>query len=162
MLALAAAPALLPAVVQGSEREPSSVASRESAAHVPKGFTGTLTFFCAAASQLDRCHHFYGELLGLPLVMKTDTVRLYRTSQASFFGLTAGPARLPCPGGAILEMATSSRAEVDRLFAVLEQANMHTDGEPRATRGVEAYAFFASDPQGYLVEILHFPGLLTL
>lgn len=128
----------------------------------PVGIEATITFFCALPTQLEACHKFYGGLLGLPLVMQTETVRLYRTSATSFFGLTAGPARQPAPGGAILELTTSSRAEVDRRFRELTAAQVHTDGAPRDVKAIGAYGFFANDPQGYLVEILHFPALMRL
>src|ERR1700722_7141595 len=88
----------------------------------PAGIAATITFFCALPTQIEACHKFYGGLLGLPLVMQTGGVRLYRTSAASFFGLTAGPARQPAPGGAILELTASSRAQVDRRFRQLTAA----------------------------------------
>jgi hypothetical protein len=39
---------------------------------------------------------------------------------------------------------------------------VHTDGAPRDVTAIGAYGFFANDPQGYLVEILHFPALMRL
>lgn len=108
------------------------------------------------------CHQFYGELLELPLVLRTDGALVYKTTPSSFFGLTSGPGREPAAEGAIFELTTYSREEVDDWYQKLKQACVELDGVPREVEGMGVYCFFAFDPNGYKVEIMHYPDLSDL
>ncbi len=122
----------------------------------------TLTFFCAVPEQLDACDRFYSGLLGLPLVMQTERARLYKANPTSFFGLTTGPARRPAPEGAIFELVYSTRREVEQMHSRVTAAGVATDVAPRFVLARDAYGFFATDPQGYRVELIHFPRLAAV
>ncbi len=118
-----------------------------------KPFAQALTFFCAR--DLAASERFYGETLGLEVAMRTPTAILWRVCDRAFFGVTSGPGREPKPGAAIFELVTEEEAEVGRWHARIAAAGWRTDGAPRRIGG-GVTCFFATDPDGYLVEILHF------
>ncbi len=120
-------------------------------------FKESLTFFCT--KELELCHHFYGDLLELPLTQRSDTILLYKITSTSYFGLTSGPERQPAPSGALFELTTHTRSEVDILHDRLHAAGVKTDGLPRLIPEMDVYCFFAFDPNGYKVEIMYFPAL---
>ncbi len=119
----------------------------------PGGFAEALTFFCAA--DLAASEKFYGETLGLRTAIRTERAILWRVTDTAFFGVTSGPGRAPKAGAAILELVTRTAAEVADWHGHIAGAGWHTDGPPRASAG-GVTCFFATDPDGYLVEILHF------
>ena len=123
-------------------------------------FAQALTFFCA--KDLAASARFYGETLGLPVAMRTPTAILWRVTETAFFGVTSGPGRAPKAGAAIVELVTRSAPEVGDWHARIAAAGWATDGAPRQAPG-GVTCFFATDPDGYLVEILHFadPNPLT-
>jgi catechol 2,3-dioxygenase-like lactoylglutathione lyase family enzyme len=120
-------------------------------------FKESLTFFCT--EELEQCHHFYGGLLELPLSQRSDTFLLYRVTSSSYFGLTSGPERQPAPSGALFELTTHTRGEVDMWYERLHKAGVKTDDRPRLIPEIDVYYFFAFDPNGYRVEIMHYPSL---
>jgi catechol 2,3-dioxygenase-like lactoylglutathione lyase family enzyme len=116
-------------------------------------FVQALTFFCTR--DLAASARFYGATLGLREAMRTPTAILWQAAGAAYFGVTSGPAREPKPGAAILELVTRSDDAVAAWHARIVADGWTTDGPPRRTPG-GAFCFFATDPSGYLVEILHF------
>ena len=120
-------------------------------------FKQSITFFCT--NDLEQCHEFYGNLLELPVALQSDTFILYRINNSSYFGLTSGPERQPAPSGALFELTTASRDEVDEWYKRLNEAGVKTDALPRLIPEMDVYCFFAFDPNGYRIEIMHYPFL---
>ena len=116
-------------------------------------FARALTFFCA--KDLAASERFYGATLGLPVAMRTPTAVLWRVTDGAFFGVTNGPGRVPKAGAAIFELVTHRASDVNEWHTRIAAAGFETDGAPRAAPG-GVTCFFATDPDGYLVEILHF------
>jgi catechol 2,3-dioxygenase-like lactoylglutathione lyase family enzyme len=116
----------------------------------------TLTFFCSA--DLDRSRAFYEGTLGLRPAMTTPTALLWHVAQGSYFGVTSGEGRVPKAGAAILELVVDAPGDVDDWYAAITRDGWSTDGAPRDLDG-GGRCFFATDPDGYLVEVLHLPQL---
>lgn len=117
------------------------------------GFAQALTFFCS--SDLAASERFYGGTLGLAVALRTPTAILWRVTGSAFFGVTCGAGREPRPGAAILELVTRTAAEVLDWHRRIAGEGWPTDGAPRRVEG-GVTCFFATDPNGYLLEILHF------
>ena len=113
------------------------------------GFRHAITLFCT--NDLEASDTFYGGLLGLERVMKTRDSLNYRLSDTAYFGLTARPGREPKAGAALIEFTVATDAEVDAWHAKITAAGHAVDGPPRDTGHV--YCFFATDPNGYIVEV---------
>ncbi|MCW5773816.1 MAG: VOC family protein [Rhodospirillaceae bacterium] len=118
-----------------------------------KPFSRALTFFCSR--DLAASERFYGGTLGLKVAVRTPTAILWRATDSAYIGVTSGPGREPRPGAAIFELVTADADEVAHWHARIAGDGWHTDGPPRRTPdGITL--FFATDPNGYLVEFLHF------
>jgi catechol 2,3-dioxygenase-like lactoylglutathione lyase family enzyme len=117
-------------------------------------FAQALTFFCTR--DLARMERFYGGTLGLKVAMRTPTAILWRVNDGAFFGVTAGPGREPKAGAALLDLTVGSAAEVHEWHRRITADGWKTDGPPRPMAAEGMTGFFATDPDGYLVEILHF------
>lgn len=123
-------------------------------------FAQALTFFCA--KDLGASERFYGGTLGLRVAMRTPTAILWRVTDTSYFGVTSGPGRAPKAGAALLDLVVGSREEVTRWHQRIAADGWKTDGPPRPMHDGMT-GFFATDPDGYLVEIVHFadPAVLV-
>jgi catechol 2,3-dioxygenase-like lactoylglutathione lyase family enzyme len=134
--------------------DPVSVHSEKRVRHMPPpAFSHALTFFCTRS--LAESERFYGGTLALPVAMRTPTAILWRVTGNAFFGVTSGPGREPKAGAALFELVTEDESEVGLWHDRIVADGWQTDGAPRRTpEGVTC--FFATDPDGYLVEILHF------
>ncbi len=116
-------------------------------------FAHALTFFCTRDLALSE--RFYGGTLGLAVAMRTPTAILWRVNESALFGVTAGPGREPRAGAALLDLTVGSAAAVHDWHKRITADGWKTDGPPRPmAEGMTG--FFATDPNGYLVEILHF------
>jgi len=125
------------------------------------GFVSSLSFFCAKDG-LAESERFYGGTLGLDVAFRTPTAVLYRVTDTAFFGITAGPGRVAKEGAAIVDFVVESVDEVHAWHKKITDDGWETDGPPKHA-DLGATLFFATDPNGYLVEILHFddPDALT-
>jgi catechol 2,3-dioxygenase-like lactoylglutathione lyase family enzyme len=116
-------------------------------------FSQALTFFCTR--DLPRSERFYGGTLGLEVAMRTPTAVVWRITDTAYFGMTAGPGREPKAGAALLDLVVRSKQEVLDWHRRIEADGHKTDGAPRLMHDGMT-GFFATDPDGYLVEIIHF------
>ncbi len=122
-------------------------------------FAQTLTFFCTR--DLARSGRFYGGTLGLRVAMRTATAVVWRVTDTAYFGVTAGPGREPRAGAALLDLVVRTKEEVAEWHRRITADGWTTDGAPRPMHDGMT-GFFATDPDGYLVEILHFADTSVL
>lgn len=122
-------------------------------------FARAITFFCT--QDLPRSERFYGGTLGLKLAMRTPTAVVWHVADGAYFGMTAGPGREPKAGAALLDLVVRTKDEVSEWHRRITADGWKTDGPPRPMHDGMT-GFFATDPDGYLVEILHFANPAVL
>jgi catechol 2,3-dioxygenase-like lactoylglutathione lyase family enzyme len=97
---------------------------------------------------------FYAETLGLPMVLDQGQCRVFRTSKTSFIGVChARPGRFVEPKGVVLTIETP---DVDGWHARLKAAGATIEAPPAISEVYKIHAFFARDPNGYLLEFQRF------
>jgi catechol 2,3-dioxygenase-like lactoylglutathione lyase family enzyme len=114
-------------------------------------FLAAFAFFCA--KDIAASERFYAGTLGLKEAIRRPHAILWRVTDTAFVGVTSGPGRVPREGAAVLALVVASDAEVDAWHARITGDGWATDGSPRRTASGN-YMFFATDPDGYPVEIL--------
>ena len=107
--------------------------------------------FCSVAD-LQRTSKFWGQLIGLPLVLDQGTCRIYRTVGGAHLGFCQREDPGPV-GGIILTLVSD---EVDCWHERLQEAGVELEHGPRHNPTYGIYHFFARDPDGYRVEIQKF------
>ena len=116
-------------------------------------FDEQITFLYVA--DMDRAAPFYGDVLGLPLVLVQPAgCRIYRSSAGAYIGLCAAREdKGPGGDGVVLCLVTQ---DVDGWFDRLSKAGVACDGPPRLNPTYGIYHFYFRDPDGYLLEIQRF------
>lgn len=120
-------------------------------------FDQTITFLYV--EDLQACQIFYGEILGLPLVLRQEAVAIYRVAGGhGFLGicLARGPREVTDPrraGGALVTFVTPA---VEAWHARLKAAGVDVGEPPQANPAYGITHFFFRDPAGYLLEIQRF------
>jgi catechol 2,3-dioxygenase-like lactoylglutathione lyase family enzyme len=103
---------------------------------------------------LERSAAFYGETLGLPLVLDQGACRIFRVSRDGFLGVCrCGPTRPCSPDGVIVTLVSD---DVDGWYDRLEAKGVALEAPPSASIEYRVYHFFLRDPDGYQVEIQRF------
>ncbi|QDG52148.1 VOC family protein [Persicimonas caeni] len=101
---------------------------------------------------LTRTDEFYGNHLGLEIVLDQGACHIYRVGEDAFLGFCDhkdGPA----PDGIIVTLV---RDDVDAFCAQLEEAGVEIESGPKANERFQIYQAFVRDPDGYLIEIQRF------
>ena len=121
-----------------------------------KDITGTVTFFYY--DEITEAAPFYGDLLGLPLSMNEEWVKIYRVTETSSVGLVQqghGFHEVAKDKPAMLSMVVS---DVDAWFEKLKAAGA-TILKPLPAADADAKedsapvrGFVAQDPGGYTIE----------
>jgi catechol 2,3-dioxygenase-like lactoylglutathione lyase family enzyme len=116
-------------------------------------FDDQITFLYV--DDMDRAARFYGDVLGLPLVLVQPAgCRIYRTGTGAHIGLCAAREdKGPGGDGVVLCLVTQ---DVDDWFDRLSKAGVACDGPPRLNPIYGIYHFYFRDPDGYLLEIQRF------
>mmetsp|Transcript_340 Transcript_340/g.723 ORF Transcript_340/g.723 Transcript_340/m.723 type:complete len:128 (-) Transcript_340:711-1094(-) len=97
---------------------------------------------------------FYSDALGLEQVLDQGLCRIYRTSLTSFLGVCqVREGRYVEPKGVVITLVTPA---VDSWYQILTAQNVETLGPPELNSSFNIYAFFAKDPEGYLIEFQQF------
>ncbi len=96
---------------------------------------------------------FYGEVLGLPLVLYQGTCRIFQACPNAFVGLCTNPEADTHPTGVILTLVT---LEVDAWYQTLLEKGITIEKPPRYNPKYNIEHFFIRDPNGYLIEIQKF------
>ena len=102
---------------------------------------------------LEAATAFYGDLLGLELVLDQGPCRIFRASGAAFLGVCLAGERDVAAEGTILTLVTP---EVDAWHERLAAEAVPLEGSPKLNPTYNIYHFFARDPDGHLVEFQRF------
>tara|TARA_B100001964_G_C13968285_1_gene480728 strand:- start:198 stop:575 length:378 start_codon:yes stop_codon:yes gene_type:complete len=106
------------------------------------------------ARDLEESPAFYGEVLGLPLVLDQGSVRIFRTSRSSFLGVGQCNEKRPSmPGGIIVTLVTN---DVDEWYERLRSKGVAFEAPPSQNDTFNIYHCFLRDPDGYQIEIQRF------
>lgn len=101
---------------------------------------------------------FYGDVLGLELVVDETWARIYKLSHGSFVGLVdategGGHCQLRDESAVLLTIVVD---DVDAWFSYLTDAGAAIDGSVRVMESINVKCFFLEDPGGYSVEVQAF------
>ncbi len=103
---------------------------------------------------LERAHAFYGDLLGFERVLDEGDAWIYRSSDNGFVGVCkAIMGRVVQPAGSMISFVTD---DVDDWYERFVSAGVPTRGKPEMLPAFNIYAFFAEDPNGYVIEFQQF------
>lgn len=102
---------------------------------------------------LESSARFYGEALGLPLVLDQGTCRIYRTGPGAFLGICRRADALLQPDGIIITLVSD---QVDAWYARLREQGVVFEKPPAHNPTYNIYHCFLRDPNGYLLEIQTF------
>jgi catechol 2,3-dioxygenase-like lactoylglutathione lyase family enzyme len=109
----------------------------------------TITFLKVA--NLEKSHRFYGDELGLSLVLDQGGCRIYRLGEDSFLGICERPDS--GPSNVIVTFVTE---DVAGWHEMMIAAGAAVDGPPRDNAEYRIHHFFATDPDGHLLEVQRF------
>ncbi len=102
-------------------------------------------------ADMARSHAFYGDVLGLDLVLDQGGCRIYRIAGDAFVGICERED--PGSEGMLLTFVTDDVGGWhDRIVA----AGGEVDGPPRDNADYRIHHFFAEDPDGNALEIQRF------
>ncbi|NNF63368.1 MAG: hypothetical protein HKN07_03840 [Acidimicrobiia bacterium] len=110
-----------------------------------------ITFLPAA--DLDRASRFYGDTLGLELVVDQGMCRIYRVATSGFIGLCQRDEATIDTEGVIV---TIVRDDVDEFCARLVAKGVTLEQPPNQNEQFGIYQAFLRDPDGNLVEVQRF------
>ena len=103
---------------------------------------------------MERRAAFYGETLGLSVVLDQGGCRIFRVSRDGFLGVCrCSEARPRGPDGVIVTLVSD---DVDGWYERLKAKGVAFETPPRANPEYGIYHCFLRDPDGYRVEIQRF------
>ena len=100
--------------------------------------------------------HFYGELLGLPLVLDQALCRIYQVSGDAFLGICQRDSGELNPAAVIFTFVVAATDAVDNWHALLVARGVLFEKAPTLNPAYNIYHCFLRDPSGYLLEIQTF------
>ena len=103
---------------------------------------------------LEQSAVFYGETLGLPLVLDQGACRIFQVSRDGFLGVCRCSKTRACnPEGVIVTLVSN---DIDGWYARLKAKGVAFETPPRANSEYNIYHCFLRDPDGYQIEIQRF------
>lgn len=105
------------------------------------------------AQNLDETRHFYGDILGLPLVRDQGTCLIFQVCENAFLGFCKHIEPIP-PGRKVILTLVSD--DVDGWYTTLIENGQRLIDPPSANHTYQIYHFFIPDPDGYWIEIQRF------
>jgi predicted enzyme related to lactoylglutathione lyase len=102
-------------------------------------------------ADLERSDRFYAEDLGLSLVLDQGECRIYRLSGDAYLGMCER--KDPAPSKVIVTLVTD---DVTGWHTRLVDAGAEVDGPPRDNENYRIQQFFATDPDGHVLEVQRF------
>jgi len=103
------------------------------------------------ARDLERSAVFYGETLGLTLVLDQGACRIYRSSRDAYVGICRSKDSEPANRQGVIVTFVSD--DVDGWYERLKARGVTFDTTPRENSEFNIYHCFLSDPDGYKIEI---------
>lgn len=114
-------------------------------------FAQAVTF--VYTDDLDASASFYGDILGLELVLDQGACRIFRIAPEAYLGVCRRGRRAPQPDGVIVTLVTD---DVDGWHDRLTTRGVVFEGPPRDNDDFRIRHCFLRDPAGYLLEIQRF------
>lgn len=105
---------------------------------------------------LDASARFYGEDLGLELVLDQGTCRVFRVARGAFLGICARPGLTPGHGRETPLVVTLVSSDVDGWHAALSARGVEIVSPPQHNAQYNIYHCFLRDPDGHTIEIQRF------
>jgi catechol 2,3-dioxygenase-like lactoylglutathione lyase family enzyme len=103
---------------------------------------------------LEQTSIFYGNDLGLKLVVDEGSARIFQVSSTAQIGVcTAFEDRIVEPRGGMITLVTN---EVDEWYSQLINKGVAIKSVPHVLEKFNIYTFFLEDPNGYVIEIQQF------
>ena len=96
---------------------------------------------------------FYTRDLQLELVRDQKACVIFKVAREAYLGFCQHEGEIPDHKGVIITLLTE---EVDEVYRRLLRLNIETEGKPKQNDQFGIYHFFASDPDGYRLEIQRF------
>ena len=114
------------------------------------GFDQQVTFLLV--SDLNRSTVFYGNVLGLDMILDQGDCRIFRVTGSAFVGICERRNRGDT-GSILFTLVTD---DVDARHASLIGAGAVCEQTPRHNEKYNVYHAFYRDPDGYLIEVQRF------
>ncbi len=106
------------------------------------------------ATDLARSAAFYGETLGLTLVLDQGSCQIFRVSRDGFLGVCqCAEGTNVKPDGIIVTLVSN---DVDGWYENLKDRGVNIEAPPSENKNFNIYHFFLRDPDGYKLEIQRF------
>lgn len=102
---------------------------------------------------LERAAAFYGQALGLELVLDQAHCRIFAVSQSGYVGICENRDRPTTPQGVIITLV---RDDVDAFCSLLADRGVPFEAAPAHNDRFAIYHAFVRDPDGHLIEIQRF------
>ncbi len=109
----------------------------------------SITFLRVA--DIERSHAFYADGLGLVLVLDQGGCRIYQLTDAAYLGVCERE-----DSGSSNVIVTIVTQDVAGWYERFTSAGADVDGLPRDNPDYRIYHFFATDPDGHLIEVQRF------
>lgn len=114
----------------------------------------TQTISWVYTHDLDCSCRFYTQTLGFKLVKDEGVALIFAVVGGAFIGVClASGDRVVEPKGGLISIVTD---EVDAWYHRLVKAGVSCRNRPKVLETFNVYAFFAEDPDGYLIEFQQF------
>jgi catechol 2,3-dioxygenase-like lactoylglutathione lyase family enzyme len=105
---------------------------------------------------LEESARFYGELLGLPLVLDQGVCRIYRVAAGAFLGVCRRDGLAHDHGRQAAVVVTIVADDVDGWHTYLAKRGVLFEQPPQHNQQYNIYNCFLRDPDGHLLEIQRF------
>ncbi len=113
-------------------------------------YDSLITFF--RTPDLDRISFFYGEVVGLEMVLDQGGCRIFRAARSAYLGFCRCDRPEP-PGDTVVTLVTD---DVDGVSRRLSEAGVPCEKEPGVTPRYAIYNSFFIDPDGRRLEVQRF------
>ena len=114
-------------------------------------FDSGITFL--PVRDLDATRVFYSQKLGLRDVLDQGVCAIFEVRPGCCWGFCNHIEPMADPNRVILTLVTDF---VDEVYDEFLRKDINTDGKPRLNERFQIYHFFATDPDGYRIEVQQF------
>lgn len=117
-------------------------------------FYSSITFL--RTTDLEQTSVFYEQVLHCPVILDQDSCKIFETSKGSYLGFCTNTKPVKEAEAVCLTFVVPTREDVNVWFRVLNDHNVPLEHAPVHNRTFKIYHFFATDPNGYTLEIQAF------